>query len=64
MQEHWSTYDREGFEVELTFRRLKYKLACGEDVLIFTGKRTLLFYFYFTAMEPGLDRHKVLKVNR
>jgi len=59
----WTTYEKEGYAIHQTFRRMDYMLLC-EEPRVFTDHRNLLFCYSPTTLDPTLGRHKVMKVLR
>lgn len=61
---HWKTFEREAYAVVQTFKPMDYLFACESDVRVITDHRNLLSTFNPLALEPTLEKHKILKVIR
>ena len=61
---NWSTIEKEGFAIFSTFKTMDYLLMGSDDNHVYTDHRNLLYVFHPTAIEPGLGRHIVSKLQR
>ena len=63
-QTNWTTFEKEANAIFQTFHKLDYLFSCEEMTHIFTDHPNLLFLYSPLALEPGLGRHIVSKVQR
>jgi len=63
-QLNWSTFEKEGFAIYQTFKKMDYMLYGHPDTHVFTDHRNLLFIFAPLAINPILGHHIVSKVQR
>ena len=61
---NWSTIEKEGFAIFSVFKKMDYLLMGSDETHVYTDHRNLLFVFHPTAIEPGLGRHVVSKLQR
>lgn len=45
-----------------TFKRINYMMMYGQDILIFTDHKNLLFIYHPISVEPSSRHHKMMKV--
>ncbi len=60
----WTTYEKEGYAIYQTFKRMDWMLITEEKTNVFTDHRNLLFVFNPATLEPTLGHHVVAKVQR
>lgn len=63
-QLRWSTFEKEGFAIYETFRKMDYLLAGEHNTHVFTDHRNLMFVFNPAAFCPSVGHHVVNKVIR
>lgn len=64
VQRRWSTFEKKGFAIYETFRRMNYLSAVENNTHVFTDRRNLMFVFNPAAFCLGVGNHVINKFIR
>ena len=60
----WTTYEKEGYAIFKTFKKMDFLMLSDLDVHVFTDHRNLLFVYSPIFLKPDIGSHAVPKILR